>query len=65
MARIECLIKGCTTTHPDDLLMCKEHWFKVSETTRNRVWRAYRNAGVMSKEYRDARAQAIEEASDA
>lgn len=62
---IECLITGCTTKHGEHLLMCKTHWFKVSEPTRSRVWRAYRNAGIMSKEYREARAQAISEATDA
>lgn len=58
-----CPISGCHRQHSRSLLMCPTHWKRVSKPTQQRVYDAYLNKGVISGEYREARADAIAEAS--
>lgn len=58
-----CPVPGCHRQHSRQLLMCPQHWKRVSSRVKDDVWRAYRNAGVLSEQYRTAREQAIKEAS--
>lgn len=38
-----CHAAGCSERVPPEMLMCKKHWFMVSQEIRNRVWSHYRN----------------------
>lgn len=49
----------CTNVHTPDKLMCRTHWFQVPKGLRDEVWDAYRNEGVMSERYVEARDAAI------
>lgn len=55
----ECPIDGCGNRHSRSKLMCKEHWYKVPKELRDQVWSTYRNDGVFSEEYMEARDAAI------
>lgn len=54
----KCPGTDCERQVPAAQLACPTHWFKVSLTTRNRVWRAYRTG---STDHLEAVSQAIEE----
>lgn len=63
-----CAVDACVMMVRDGILMCRPHWFRVSEPTRERVWaawRSYRNDPTMAnlREYRAAVEQAKREAS--
>lgn len=55
----ECPIEGCTEKHTRTKLMCRLHWYEVPKELRDRVWSTYRNEGVFSEEYQEARDAAI------
>lgn len=61
----ECPIEGCTTEHSRDLMMCPVHWYRLTKELRDRVYRVYRQHGVLSEEYIEVREEAIEAASAA
>lgn len=54
-----CPIEGCTRTHSTSKLMCKMHWYMVPKHLRDELWEAYRQQGVWSEEYREARDKCI------
>lgn len=37
----QCPISGCTQALPDELLMCRPHWFMVPNALRKAVYGAY------------------------
>lgn len=54
----ECPADGCTRRVRREQLACRNHWFRVSKATRERVWEAYRTG---SGDHGDAIVQAITE----
>lgn len=54
-----CPIDGCPNRHQTNRLMCRRHWFTVPLELRDEVWRAWREEGVSSERYREARDAAI------
>ena len=65
MSQRECPIDGCTRTHPNNRLMCKMHWYMVPKGLRDELWDAYRQQGVLSEEYGEARDKCIAAAEEA
>lgn len=61
-ATTECPIPGCQTRHRRNLMMCATHWRMVPKLLQQEVYRAYRQDGVMSEAYLEARKSAIEAA---
>lgn len=59
-----CHWPGCTVQVPPAMWGCKTHWFKLPQSIRNRIWRAYRvgqeQDGRPSREYVDAAQEAQE-----
>jgi hypothetical protein len=55
-----CPVPGCATQHKRSLLMCGWHWKLVPKHLRDAVWRTYKQDGVFSEEYLEARDAAIE-----
>lgn len=51
----ECPIKGCAAIHDRSKLMCLAHWRRVPRPLKDELWRAYREDGVLSEEYQQAR----------
>lgn len=45
-------------------LMCKPHWYSVPKQLRDELWDAYRNQGVLSEEYGEARDKCIQVAEE-
>lgn len=45
--------------------MCLHHWRTVPAPLRSEVWRTYRDLGILSDEYHDARDAAIAAAEEA
>jgi hypothetical protein len=37
-----CHARGCTVSVPPEMLMCRNHWYKVPKKIRDAVWRTYR-----------------------
>ncbi len=37
-----CHARGCTVSVPPEMLMCRDHWFKVPHDIRAAVWQHYR-----------------------
>jgi hypothetical protein len=54
-----CPISDCNKGIPRTRLMCKPHWYRVPKEIRDRVWDTYRNDGVFSEAYMEARDAAI------
>jgi len=38
----KCPIDPCPRSVPTEMLMCKEHWFKVPQDLRRQVWAVYK-----------------------
>lgn len=55
----ECPKDGCTRRVPHEQLACRNHWYRVSVTTRGRVNAAYRGPGPGSDEHLAAIGQAV------
>ena len=63
-----CPVPGCQVEVETSKLMCRKHWYMVSQGTRNRVWNAWRGVlrgqeGAVEK-HRAAKAMAIREVGD-
>jgi hypothetical protein len=54
----KCAAPDCNLDVPPAMLMCKDHWFRVPRSIRNRVWAAYRS--LDTKAHREAVDLAIE-----
>lgn len=35
---------GCTSTHHDNQVACRTHWFRLPKEVRDEIWRLYRSA---------------------
>ena len=42
MTTHHCHVPGCDREVPPHLLMCLNHWKRVPQPLRNRVWKTYR-----------------------
>lgn len=62
----KCPANGCTVDCPQEILMCKKHWFMVSKNLRDQVWSAWRkvkafpNDNGIYKTYLKIRGEAID-----
>lgn len=62
-----CAAVDCNTSIALNLLMCRTHWFMVSEMTRDRIWKTYQRGQEIaggpepSEEYFTAMRQAVQE----
>lgn len=58
-----CHARGCDTTVPPEMLMCKAHWFRLPSKIRRAVWMTYREGQCddksPSKEWHEAADAAI------
>jgi hypothetical protein len=59
-----CAVPKCGREIAPHLLMCRWHWFAVPKPLRDEVWRTYREEGVTSENYWEARDAAIGSVSD-
>lgn len=59
MADRECPVDGCVERHDRKMLMCRKHWYSVPKPLRDALWKAYREEGVLSDEYIEARQACI------
>ncbi len=57
----KCAVPGCPAGVPATMLMCRSHWAMVPKPVQKKVWATWKAllAGDGSKEYRDARDDAI------
>ncbi len=64
MADHTCHAKGCATTVPPKMFMCRKHWFTVPAELRRAVWLTYRPGQEVDKrpsaEYLNVAHEAIE-----
>lgn len=58
--KVGCPVPGCSEMHARRLMMCPTHWRQVPKPIRDEVWRSYREEGVLSEAYIEARVAAIE-----
>lgn len=61
----ECPREGCPRRVTSELLACSRHWYSVTNRTRIRVWKAFRDHGPGSDEHLAAITQAITEMNEA
>lgn len=47
----KCYAAECVYVLPEDLLMCKRHWFLVPRPIRDRVWALFRSGQAGTPEH--------------
>ena len=50
---MRCYATGCVRSVKPEMLMCRDHWYRVPVGLRGEVWRQYRR-GTDTPEYRAA-----------
>lgn len=48
-----CHAKGCHTSVPPAMFMCRRHWFMVPPALRSRIWQMYEPGQEQSKDASD------------
>lgn len=54
-----CAATGCTEQVSAEFLMCRNHWFRVPQDIRNKVFQTWRRARRDPEAYQEARSEAI------
>jgi hypothetical protein len=55
-----CAVPGCEVRIDLSRLMCRQHWYQVPKTARDRVWAAWRSGqGVRDPQYWEAVGKAV------
>jgi hypothetical protein len=68
MSAHTCHARGCSTSVPPRMFMCRRHWFMVPRAMQARIWATYRPGQERTKdpslEYLDAAMDAVNHVAD-